>query len=178
MNILCSPKLYYIVSMSSEARPISPNSFSQAIEDLPAENLYSKAFEINNSIAHLERSNQALQEYSDSIKNDGTLAPDVRAGGDKDCLDAIRDNEVVIERQQERVRLIKAEVERRGQRWHEAEPKGPTKVTNGHVNGSGEENSTPSAPTAPVRLSDEELRRRMQERLAQDNDGEDQGMHL
>lgn len=150
--------------MSAETRPISPNSFAQAIEDLPVENLYSKAFEINNSIAHLEKSNQSLQEYSDSIKNDNTLSPDVRSEGDKDCLEAIEDNQVVIARQRERVQLLKAEVERRGQRWHEADPN-PVRPSNGTA-----------PPQTTARLSDDELRRQLEAQLAEQSD--DEGMHL
>ncbi|KAK5955849.1 hypothetical protein OHC33_003490 [Knufia fluminis] len=165
--------------MSSETRPISPNSFATAIEDLPVENLYTKAVEINNSVAHLERSNKTLQEYSDSLKDDESLDAETRQYGDRDCLEAIRENEVVIERQQERVRLLKAEVERRGQRWHEAEPKAK-EASNGNSeqpvssgNGTAAATNTP----APNRLTDDELRRQMEERLAQDG-GDDEGMHL
>lgn len=156
--------------MSSEARPISPSSFARALEDLPAENIYSKAFEINNSIAHLAQSNKLLQEYSDSIKNDQSLDPNTRAGGDKDCLDAIKENEIVIERQQERVRLLKAEVERRGQRWHEVDPDQKHESTNG---GEAAVMSTP----APARLTDDELRQQLEARLSQEADDEE-GLHL
>lgn len=165
--------------MTSEARPVSPNSFAAAIEDLPVENLYTKAVEINNSVAHLERSNRTLQEYSDSIKNDESLDAETRQYGDKDCLEAIRENEVVIERQQERVRLLKAEVERRGQRWHEAEPK-ETETSNGHTNqtaDTGSRNVTASSTQAPARLTDEELRRQMEGRFGEDA-GDGEGIHL
>lgn len=167
--------------MSTETRPISPNSFAQAIEDLPLENLYTKAFEINNSVGHLERSNETLQEYSDSLKNDENLDAETRQYGDKDCLEAIKENEIVIERQQERVRLLKAEVERRGQRWHEAEPKEkePANGEGAQTAGPGNGNTTASSTQAPApaRLSDQELRRQMEIRLAEDA-GDDGGMHL
>lgn len=166
-------------NMSSETRPISPNSFAKAIEDLPLENIYSKAYEINNSVAQLEKSNKLLQEHSDSIKNDETLDADKRAIGDVDCLEAIRDNEVVIERQHARVRLLKTEVERRGQLWHEAEPK-TEDVSNGHAAENGHADGGPPAASSsaqPARLTDDELRRQMEARLAEDDDGEE-GMHL
>lgn len=178
--LICCSRL----TMSSETRPISPDSFAKAIEDLPVENLYSKAFEINNSVAHLEQSNKLLQEYSDSIKNDQTLDPDTRAGGDKDCLDAIRENEIVIERQQERVRLLKAEVERRGQRWHELDPKQNNGSINGHngdVSADVEGDDTTAAPAnapAPSRLTDDELRQELEARLAQDTEDDNTGLHL
>jgi hypothetical protein len=181
--------------MSHEARPISPARFASALEDLPLANLYSKAFEIRNSIAHLQRSNEELQAYSDS-----------QAGGDADCLEAVRENEAVIERMRERVGLVKREVESRGGRWHEADvevdgvngEKGDDRVVgNGQINGvvdgvpgrdedavheegSGQTRDPESAddgshPRAGGRLDDEELRRRMLERMEEDDDD---GMHL
>jgi hypothetical protein len=180
--------------MSHEARPISPARFASALEDLPLANLYSKALEIRNSIAHLQRSNGELQEYSDS-----------QPGGDADCLEAVRENEVVIERMKERVDLVKREVERRGGRWHEADVEvdglnGKSDgevVENGYANGALDEdrgteedavqgrqhNQTGDPqraddgdrPQVGGRLDDEELRRRMLDRIGE---GEDEGMHL
>jgi hypothetical protein len=155
--------------MSSEARPISSAEFSRAIEDLPIENLYTKASEIANSISHLERSNKQLQEYSDSIRNDMNIDAATRAEGDKDCSEAIRENEVVIQRQRDRVDLLKQEVERRGGRWHEGEL--GAKI-NGFNGTSGENETAPSG-----RLTDEELRRHMQERMG-DEEQSEEGMHL
>ncbi len=136
--------------MSSEARPISPAQFAAAIEDLPLENLYAKVSEIRNSIAHLERSNKDLEDYSNS------------AGGDSDCMAAVRENEEVIDRMNGRIELIKKEMERRGQKWHEAE-------VNGEVNGEAAPGGT---------LTDEELRRGMEARMAEDNDDAEEGVHL
>jgi hypothetical protein len=135
--------------MSSEARPISPTQFATAIVDLPVENLYAKVFEIRNSIDHLERSNTELREYSDSV------------GGDIDCVAAIRENQDVIGRMNDRIELVKREVERRGQKWHEAE-------VNGKPDGE---------VTAGGTINDEDLQRQMEERMAQDDDAED-GVHL
>ncbi|KAJ9653527.1 hypothetical protein H2198_007309 [Neophaeococcomyces mojaviensis] len=168
--------------MSAEARPISASEFAQTIEDLPVENLYSKAFEINNSIAHLRHSNKSLQEYSDSIRNDTTLDPNTRADGDKDCLDAIKENEVVIERQLERIGLLKAEVERRGGKWHEADPNSKQETPNGNDEASTEIGQASSSTTAgsaqtPARWTDDELRRQLEARMAEGTD-EDEGMHL
>ncbi|ETI20786.1 hypothetical protein G647_07128 [Cladophialophora carrionii CBS 160.54] len=163
--------------MSSESQPISAERFAFAIQDLPAENLYSKAQELENSIAHLERSNKTLQEYIDSIRSDSTLPESTRQEGDKDCSDAIQENHVVIERQKERIELLKREVERRGAKWHEVN-------TNGKVNGSSDDSGT-NGSTADMernaggRLSDEELRRQMMDRLGNNEDGtEEDGMHL
>jgi len=165
--------------MSTQTRPISPNSFATAIEDLPVDTLYTKAVEINNSVAHLERSNRTLQEYSDSIKNDQSLDSETRQSGDKDCIEAIKENEVVIGRQQERVKMLKAEVERRGQRWHEAEPKDhPTSNGSAFQTPSGSNGSAPSSGTqASARLDDEEVLRQTEARIRQDAD-DSEGMHL
>ena len=153
--------------MSAEARPISSAQFALAIQDLPVENLYAKAQEIENSISHLSRSNRQLQEYSDSIRNDTTISGETREEvGDKECLEAIAENEKVIERQRERVDLLKAEAERRGRSWHGAEK------VNGDAGGEGGAGSG-------GRLTDEELRRQMGDRLGPDDDeGPDGGMHL
>jgi hypothetical protein len=155
--------------MSSEARPISSAEFSRAIEDLPIENLYTKASEIANSISHLERSNKQLQEYSDSIRNDMNIDAATQAEGDKDCLEAIRENEVVIQKQRDRVNLLKQEVERRGGRWHEGDLGAKTNGSNGT---SGENETAPGG-----RLTDEELRRQMQERIG-DEEQSEEGVHL
>jgi hypothetical protein len=154
--------------MSAESRVISSSDFAKAIEDLPVENLYTKAAEIANSVSHLERSNSQLQEYSDSIRNDSSLNASTREAGDKDCLEAIRENQVVIERQRSRIGLLKAEVERRGGRWHEGDFGSST-------NGSSNQIATGGT------LTDEELRRQMQDRLGdedEDEDGGGDGMHL
>jgi hypothetical protein len=156
--------------MSSEARPITSAAFAAALTDLPVENLYAKAFELNNSIAHLEHSNIQLKEYSDSIKNDTSLSEDVRQGGDRDCEDAIKENDVVIARQKERIELLKAEVERRGGRWHEAGAQ--EELANGH-NEEGE--GAISARGTGGRLTDEEVRTRMEDRMSGD---EEDGLHL
>ena len=163
--------------MSAEATPISAAQFALAIQDLPVENIYSKAHEIRNSICHLERSNQQLKAYIDSIKTDTSLPEDTRQEGDKDCSDAIHENAIVINRQKERIDLLKQEVERRGGRWHEAD-------NGGKVNGSSEESvpngeaQATSRGTGGGRLTDDELRRQMMERMAEDDNNEDEGMHL
>ncbi|EXJ92342.1 hypothetical protein A1O3_00892 [Capronia epimyces CBS 606.96] len=161
--------------MSAESQPISADQFALAIHDLPIENLYSKAQELSNSISHLERSNQQLQQYIDSIRSDTTLPESTRQEGDKDCADAIQENNIVIERQKERIGLLKREVERRGGRWHEAD-------SSGKVNGNSEEavnngSTTEAGRSTGGRLTDEELRRQMTERLGEDDD-EGDGLHL
>ena len=162
--------------MSSESYPISASRFALAIHDLPAENLYSKAQELENSIAHLERSNRTLQEYIDSIRSDSSLPEATRREGDNDCSEAIQENETVIERQKERIELLKREVERRGGMWHGED-------SSEKVNGSKEEaingRAAELAPSAGGRLTDEEIQQRMTDRLRDAGDSdEDNGMHL
>ncbi|KAK5048945.1 hypothetical protein LTR84_005366 [Exophiala bonariae] len=163
--------------MSSEARPIDASQFALAIQDLPVENLYSKANEIQNSITHLEASNGQLQEYSDSIRADTTLPEETRQDGDKDCLEAIQENLVVINRQKDRIRLLREEVERRGGRWHGGDEEGSA------VNGSADQerpavtNGSSAAPGG--RLTDEQLRQQLRDQLGDDDeDNGADGMHL
>lgn len=163
--------------MSAETRPISPSRFVEAIKDLPIENIYTKAHEIQNSVEHLQRSNAQLQEYSDSIKMDTSLAEHIRSEGDKDCLEAIRENDVVIRRQLDRVDLLKQEVERRGARWHEANPLRISETNGITQNGATIEDAPARNVRAGGGLTDDELRRRLEEQMA-GTDEEDDGMHL
>lgn len=84
--------------MSSEAHPISPARFAEALKDLPLSTLHLKAAELRNSIAHLDYSNEQLQPFADGTETSVNGVPD------QDCVDAIRENEVVIARMQERDR--------------------------------------------------------------------------
>lgn len=96
--------------MSAESRPISPEAFAAALTELPLSAVYAKALEIHNSMAHLERSNAELRLFIQETP-----------GGDKDCEEAVVENEDVIKRMQERIVLVRAEVERRGQKWIDLE---------------------------------------------------------
>ncbi|KAI1272713.1 hypothetical protein F5Y07DRAFT_284916 [Xylaria sp. FL0933] len=105
--------------MSSETQPISPARFAEALKDLPASSLALKVLELRNSIAHLDYSNAELKPFAD-----GTMPTLDQRGGsagepDQDCRDAIAENEAVIARMQERIALIRAEVEGRGLDWQE-----------------------------------------------------------
>ena len=170
--------------MSADALPITADRFAAALADLPLSNLYAKAAEIRNSIAHLQRSNVELQAHLDSLPS---------GQRDRDCEEAITENVVVIERMHERVGLLAVEVERRGGRWHdertgeeEADESRREPRVNG-INGSvahGEEveeagentnasNSTVRGPGGS--LGDAELQRRLLDRPSED---EEDGMHL
>ncbi|ETS86419.1 hypothetical protein PFICI_00247 [Pestalotiopsis fici W106-1] len=193
--------------MSSEAAPIDPARFAEALKELPASSLALKVLELRNSIAHLDYSNEELKPFADGTASalDSSAAPNEP---DQDCIDAIKENEAVIERMQHRIELIRAEVEDRGLSWNEfkgktdddkkegsdtqgseeAQAHATVNGTNG-VNGqtsSAAENGQHSAwtdgtfTTGTIRgLGDEELLRRLQERLPEMQDDDDEGgMHL
>jgi len=174
--------------MSANVQPIPNSQFALAIQDLPLENIYAKAQEIENSISHLLHSNAQLRDYSDSIRNDTSIAGETREEvGDKECLEAIQENEIVIDRQRERIGLLRAELERRGQIWH-----GAGAAEGAEVNGDrdGEEvvvniQEPPRANGAAPggRLTDEELRRRLEQRMRDEGGVDDEedaggGLHL
>ncbi|KIW06820.1 uncharacterized protein PV09_02500 [Verruconis gallopava] len=161
--------------MSSESRPISPTRFRAAIQDLPLGNLYAKAAELRNSIDHLKRSNNDLAEFAE----------------DSDCKLAITENLEVIQRMEDRILMLQQEVERRGMRWAEGdnykegmlEP-GENVVMNGMDSPTPEINGNPSestergnTSTSRGRLTDEQLRRLISERIEQ-SENEDEGVHL
>ena len=169
-------------SMSSESQPISAPRFAAALPALSLESLHAKAAEIRNSIAHLKSSNEQLREYA--------------VQGDKDCYEAMVENEEVIERMEQRVELLKKEVEGRGMKWvEEGEDQANKNGVNGedavedgrmdgveeHRNGLGgvtaadTEDGTRRAPAVTERLTDEELRRMLAERMAE---GDEDGVHL
>ncbi|KAL6809310.1 hypothetical protein GGI42DRAFT_350764 [Trichoderma sp. SZMC 28013] len=102
--------------MSADTTPISPARFASAIKDLSLGMLHLKVLEIRNSIAHLQYSNDQLKPFAD-----GTSAAlgESAAAPDQDCIDAIKENEVVIDRMAERLAIIRAEVEDRGVSWTE-----------------------------------------------------------
>ena len=159
--------------MSSSSQPIPPHRFAAAITELQLANLHSKAAEIRNSISHLEASNQQLKSYADD--------------GDRDCAEAIQENILVIQRMEERIGLLKREVEGRGFRWGEDEDK----VENGATvtNGTGYNERSETSAQVSVgaqrdagggRLGDEELARRLREQMREfdDEDAMEEGVHL
>ncbi|KUI66371.1 hypothetical protein VM1G_01413 [Cytospora mali] len=235
--------------MSTETLPISPARFAEAIKDLSVASLHLKTLEIRNSLAHLAYSNAQLQPFADGTQtsHDGTPGQP-----DPDCVEAIRENEVVMGRMRGRIELIRAEVEGRGLSWTEFEGKdeveddepgvvapapGATNGggsaplangVNGHAADAGDDTAGDTTGTASSgrnpwtdgtfqtgvirngevhmhavpgqrsgsgtatataagsgqgttsggRLSDEELRRMLEVRLAEDGGDEEGGMHL
>jgi len=223
--------------MSADALPISPTRFAAAIKDLSLSSLHLKVLELRNSIAHLDYSNEQLRPFAEGLAT--AISPSFpptssetqqREAPDQDCIDAIRENELVISRMQERIRLLREEVEARGFSWAEFQSKeeaekasqgaapdagvtlpSTTTTANGvnGVNGHSEEEegrnpwrdgtfttgvirggevhmdevagqralaTTATAPTGGS-LTDEELRRRMEDQLRGLGDDEE-GLHL
>ncbi|KAH7162997.1 hypothetical protein B0J13DRAFT_537511 [Dactylonectria estremocensis] len=111
-NTLPSPAM----STSADTTPISPARFAAALKDLSVGMLHLKVLEIRNSIAHLQYSNDQLKPFAEGSE---TAADAGGSGPDQDCVDAIRENELVIDRMAERVAIIRAEVEERGLGWNE-----------------------------------------------------------
>lgn len=162
--------------MSAAATPVPPHRFAEAIAELPLANLHFKAAELRNSIHHLTSSNQQLKHFADD--------------GDQDCADAMLENEVVIERMEERIKLLKVEVERRGFLWSDHdetkslngdmeinESDGNIERTAGSTVAGGSNPQGRTTSRAGQLLSDEELAQRLSERMENETGGYD-GVHL
>lgn len=160
--------------MSAGATPIPLERFAEAIAELPLGNLHAKAAELRNAIAHLESSNEQLQEYADE--------------GDRDCADAIKENEGVVASMEARIALLKNEVESRGFRWGEDQPATANgdsgdQMDHDHVDANEPPASQPHRPAQVARtqggsLGDEELARRLREQMSEDMEDGDDGVHL
>lgn len=90
------------------------------------------------------------------------------------------ENLVVISRINERIELLRAEVEKRGMSWSEADVQTP-RVSESMVNGySASTTQTQSSQPPSQHLTDEQLRAQLEARLAQDtqDDQEEEGLHL
>ncbi|PNS19729.1 Retrograde regulation protein 2 [Sphaceloma murrayae] len=152
--------------MSSDTAPIPPEEFARALESLPPETLHQRAAEIQNSINHLKYSNEQMMPFADE--------------GDHDCREAMFENLVVIGRMNERIKMVREEVEKRGLRWADAEvEEAEGEKVNGHIEGQEPPVAGSQAPAQEVapsgRLTDEQLRRRLEEQMAGD---EEEGVHL
>ncbi|RFU79024.1 hypothetical protein TARUN_3153 [Trichoderma arundinaceum] len=131
--------------MSADTTPISPARFASAVKDLSLGMLHLKVLEIRNSIAHLQYSNDQLKPFAEgtSVALDDASAAAPSAEPDQDCIDAIKENEVVIDHMAERLAIIRAEVEDRGVSWTEFQSQDEVEAgtgeasatTNGLVNG-------------------------------------------
>ncbi|KAI4840811.1 hypothetical protein E4T44_07897 [Aureobasidium sp. EXF-8845] len=149
--------------MSHEALPIDRVQFAEALESLPLDALHAKVAELRNNMDHLRYSNEQMVPFADQ--------------GDQD---AMYENLVVISRMNERIELLRAEVEKRGMRWSEAEVEN-RQVSERMVNGdSAPVTQTQSSQPQSGRLTDEQLRAQLEARLTQDtqDDQEEEGLHL
>jgi hypothetical protein len=165
------------MSNPTTTTPISPARFQSALSDLPVSSLHAKAAELRNSIFHLRNSNIQLQPFADQ--------------GDRDCAEAIAENEDVLGTFRERVEMLRWEVvDNRHMPWvewdEEKEVLGKEEVkVNGEIthvsedatvaNGASENGMAPAETSGS--LSDEELRRRMAEQVG-DEDEDEGGLHL
>lgn len=136
--------------------------------------LYAKVAELRNSLTHLAKSNQELEPYAWG------------QNGDKDCADAIKENEEVMDRMRHRILLIEYEVEvTRGMKWDpeaidQKEP-GETESTESSNTATTSATNGTTTRTQNGSLSDEELRRRMEERMNMQEHGDNNasdGVHL
>lgn len=96
--------------MSAQARPPTAAEFASALQELPASSLALKVLEMRNQIAHLDYSNAEMKPFAEGA--DG-------AEPDQICADGIRENEEIIVKVQQRIELVREEVERRGLSWRE-----------------------------------------------------------
>lgn len=129
--------------MSAEALPITPARFAEAIKDLSLASLHLKVLELRNSIAHLDYSNEQLKPYAEGTAASFDQPQQPQSGSqppqpDQDCIDAIKENEIVIARMLERIALVREEVERRGCSWTEFEAP-PTQSSDGDETAAAEE---------------------------------------
>ena len=153
--------------MSAVSTPIPPHRFAEAIVDLPLSNLYFKASEIRNSRAHLLSSNEQLRPYADE-------------GGDADCAQAIEENKRTIQRIEERLLLLRIEVERRGSPWIGDEEVGSTEEGGPSADASDRADSNTRSPQRSPNGSAPAARSNVAERQAQEEDEGDPsgGVHL
>lgn len=99
--------------MSTESLPITLAAFAEAIKELPLSTVYAKASELRNSIAHLRRSNEELRAFvNESCDTEGEA---------RELETYITENEQVMGSMNERISLLKSEIEGRGQQWIELE---------------------------------------------------------
>jgi hypothetical protein len=123
--------------MSNPPTPITPTAFADALKALSLSSLHLKVLELRNSIAHLDYSNEQLRPFALGLE--ATLSsPSAQPQPDQDCIDAIRENEVVIARMQERIALVRVEVEERGCSWAEFRSKEEVEEDEQRRRGDGE----------------------------------------
>ncbi|KAL4975471.1 hypothetical protein BDW66DRAFT_137339 [Aspergillus desertorum] len=159
--------------MSAETVPITPAAFAEAIKELTLPILYAKVAELQNSIAHLRRSNHELRLF---------ITESCETVADKQELEGyIAENDKVERSMIERIQLCKAEVERRGQTWIElgTEANGTTSTGREAEQGQGQPPGEDSTATASVNGTGSNTDAPPAERPRdRDDDGEDDGVYL
>jgi hypothetical protein len=116
--------------MSASNQPISLTAFAEAITELPLESLHAEAAKLHNDINKLLESNAALEAEKAVETEEGIKFLD----------EVIAENEGVVKSKEERIALLKVEVENRGQVWIEPGKKDEKDQDEGQppiVNGSG-----------------------------------------
>lgn len=102
---------HHITMSTTTSTPISLPRFIEAIRDLELPLLHAEKARLQNSIFHLRRSNAQLESEIEAITRE-------EGGADDEALkvlrEAVDENREVIERQEERVRAVESELERRG----------------------------------------------------------------
>jgi len=158
---------------SASTPSIPPALFALALHDLSIDAVHSKILELQNSIVHLLSSNAQMAPFAGE--------------GDDVCRDAISENAGVIARIEERVQLCRAEVERRRLVWSSHGSQTPNGLETCRVGSEPSQTSSEflenrhvaeevaRQPAPNGRLTDEELRRRLE---AQMQNEEDEGVHL
>jgi len=183
-SLITQSSLFTTVIMSHEALPIDRVRFSEALESIPVDALYAKVAELRNNMDHLRYSNEQMVPFAD--EGDQGKSRHVRCPHktlsdlEQDCKDAMYENLVVISRMNERIQLLRVEVEKRGMTWSEADVQTP-QVSENMVNGySAPTTQTQSSQPQSGHLTDDQLRAQLEARLAQDtqDNQEEEGLHL
>jgi hypothetical protein len=130
-----------VITMSAESTPINAARFAAALKDLPISSLYAKHAELTNNITHLESSNKQLEDFA-------------RENDDRDCYEALLENRQVMKNFNERMELIRKEVEEvRGLPWR-PQNEGEVRKEEGAIGLNGAstvQNGTgPTASTVPA----------------------------
>ncbi|KAJ5587899.1 uncharacterized protein N7459_003664 [Penicillium hispanicum] len=122
--------------MSVERLSINRAAFAEAIQELPLSAVYGKVAELRNSVSHLHRSNDELRQFI--LQSTGSQDAEEE---NKELEGYIAENEGVITSMNERLSLLKMELENRGQPWVETEQENDKE---------NEEQNTSTETTAPA----------------------------
>ncbi|KAB8075025.1 hypothetical protein BDV29DRAFT_172570 [Aspergillus leporis] len=126
--------------MPAETLPITFAAFAEAVKELPLSSVYAKASELRNSIAHLRRSNEELKAFVD-----GSCDTESEK---RELENYIAENDGVMVSMQERIVLLKSEIESRGQQWVEVEVEDNTTATKAN----GDSSSAPATTNGASEL--------------------------